>query len=837
MIPLSSSSSSPPLSPPPVLPWGRLVPSGGMHPPVDLMPSQKEYWLGRSSTKCDVPIVLAKNTNKKETTMMAWAHSMISNKHCRILCDTTSAVYLEDQSGNGTIVNQTTELRKGQLRLLHSGDEICLVNATTLRKKIASARLLQKVLLQYTFIFVQPSKPRRSCVNPRAMKYRPSTTPTPAARRIESIYELREKIGDGTSGQVRRAIHRQTGQEFAVKVICLRRQLDNKQMEEEVSLMRTLDHPYIVQLVDVFVQSGVAMYLVMELVAGGDLFDRIVQQERYTEVNARRAMRRLLSAVHYLHETCHIVHRDLKPENILCTSPTHVKLADFGLAKIVKGDGLKTFCGTPQYFAPEVLQRRNTVTGQGRYGKPADMWSLGVILYILLTGKPPFGMVDFMEVGEDDDPYAQLKFDNEELWNTMPKAKNLVQQLLRLDPKRRLSVRQACDHPWINTDDGDTHVHPLDDPAVTGRKRLFDASKNNGKQQQQQPNVEEKKEESDDQPPQQHKSMSKEAFASASLKGQTHSSMEVDESHPSGSSLSFKHPNKGDETLPSLFQDAVSKQPSLPNLATLNVLSTSSKMIIDDDDKETSTTTEEDLEQHLTEGPEPKMNTDDDKETSTTTKEDPEQHLTEGPEPKMNTDDDKETSTTTKEDPEQHLTEEPEPTTTESSSSKTTTSPTVLVTPSEFPVTPEDGEVIAPLPNTPLANLNQRGNHFRQSVLEHQMKATTTTTTKSKQQETTVASPEVQLREPNLAAVTPNVSDVQTPKEQQPEEEDDDDIISQFSEPEPSSLESFPESPAATNSNRKRPLEESEDLQQSDAKRRNKNSRQTTLSSWFVKTT
>jgi serine/threonine protein kinase len=787
MIPLSSSSSSPPLSPPPVLPWGRLVPSGGMHPPVDFMPSQKEYWVGRSSTKCAVPIVLAKNTNNKETTMMAWAHSMISNQHCRILCDTTSAVYLEDQSGNGTFVNQTTELRKGQLRLLHSGDEICLVNATTLRKKIASARLLQKVLLQYTFIFVQPSKPRRSCVNPRAMKYRPSTTPTPAAKRIETIYELREKIGDGTSGQVRRAIHRQTGQEFAVKVICLRRQLDTKQMEQEVSLMRTLDHPYIVQLIDVFVQSGVAMYLVMELVAGGDLFDRIVQQERYTEVDARRAMRRLLSAVHYLHETCHIVHRDLKPENILCTSPTHVKLADFGLAKIVKSDGLKTFCGTPQYFAPEVLQRRNTVTGQGRYGKPADMWSLGVILYILLTGKPPFGMVDFMEVGEDDDPYAKLKFDNEEQWNTMPKAKNLVQQLLRLDPKRRFSVRQACDHPWINTDDGDTHVHPLDDPAVTGRKRLFEPTTNNGKQQQQQqPNVEEKKEEPDDRPPPHHKSMSKEDFSLAALKDQAHSFMEVDESQASGSSLSFKHPNKGGKTLPSLFQDAISKQPSLPNLAQLNVLSTSSK---------------------------------------------------------MNTDDDKETSTTTKEDPEQRLTEGPEPTTIESSSSKTMTSPTVSVTPSESPVTPEDGEVIAPLPNSPLANLNQRGNHFRQSVLEQQMKASTTTKSKQQQQEIKVASPEVQLREPNQAAVTPNVSNVQTPQEQQPppEEEDDDDIMSHFSEPEPSSLESFPESPAApnatTNSNRKRPLEESEDLQQSDAKRRNKNSRQTTLSSWFVKTT
>jgi serine/threonine protein kinase len=243
--------------------------------------------------------------------------------------------------------------------------------------------------------------------------------------------------------------------------------LDTTSMEQEVSLLQSLDHPYIVQLVDVFLHHGVAMYLVMELVAGGDLFDRIVDQHRYTEVDARRAMRRLLSAVYYLHEIKNIVHRDLKPENILCASPTHVKLADFGLAKIMKADGLKTFCGTPQYFAPEVLQRRHTVSGEGRYGKPADMWSLGVILYILLTGKPPFS-ADL----DQPQPYA-CEFDDDALWQNMPMAQELVQQLLRMDPKRRLSVRQACDHPWINTADGDTHSHPLDDPVVTARKRLF----------------------------------------------------------------------------------------------------------------------------------------------------------------------------------------------------------------------------------------------------------------------------------------------------------------------------------------------------------------------------
>ena len=525
-----------PLSPPAPLPWARLVPCVPSKDnfPVDLIMGQSEYWLGRSSTKCEIPVKPGTSLSKKEQTILEWAHSMISNQHCRIVylsgmssnsnsngnqredgmehdeesSTTTSSsstsrkqqpshflmeggghtppvpqILLEDHSGNGTLVNQSVHLRKGHQRLLHSGDEICLVNPDTLGKRISSSRRLRQVLQHYTYVLVLSNKPRRPCVNPRAMNYtgtqlHPSSsssleraTASPrSARLIEAYYEIREILGDGTSGQVRRAIHRQSGKEYAVKIISLRRQIDLTSMEHEVNMMQSLDHPYIVQLVDVFVHHGIAMYVVMELVAGGDLFDRIVQQERYSEVDARRVMRRLLSAVNYLHQTKNIVHRDLKPENILCTSPTHVKLADFGLAKIIQGDGLKTFCGTPQYFAPEVLQRRTTVAGSGRYGKPADIWSLGVILYILLTGRPPFEVdLDPMQA------FVALDFDDP-IWHSMPQAQELVQQMLRLDPKRRITVRQACDHPWINTPDGDTHLHPLDDPAVTGRKRLFETS-------------------------------------------------------------------------------------------------------------------------------------------------------------------------------------------------------------------------------------------------------------------------------------------------------------------------------------------------------------------------
>ena len=140
----------------------------------------------------------------------------------------------------------------------------------------------------------------------------------------------------------------------------------------------------------------------MELVFGWNLFDGIVAKEngKYSETEARCVMRRLLAAVHYLHETSNIAHPDLKPENIMCcggSTKYGVKLTDFGLAKTVSADGLKTFCGTPQYFASEVLKRQHTVFGHGRYGKSADFWSLGVILCVLLTGTLPF------DDEEDDD--------------------------------------------------------------------------------------------------------------------------------------------------------------------------------------------------------------------------------------------------------------------------------------------------------------------------------------------------------------------------------------------------------------------------------------------------
>jgi serine/threonine protein kinase len=456
----------------------------------------------------------------------------------------------------------------------------------------------------------------------------------------------------------------------------------------------------------------------MELSAGGDLFDRIVEHQHYSELDARRVMRRLLSALYYLHEHCNIVHRDLKPENILCTSPTHVKLADFGLAKIMKDDGLKTFCGTPQYFAPEVLQRRHTVAGEGRYGKPADMWSLGVIFYILLTGKPPFG-ADM----DEPQPY-HLEFedgDDSSIWKSMPLAQELVQQLLRHDPKRRLSVGQACDHPWINIDDGDTHIHPLDDPAVTARKRLFSDKEEDG--------------DGDD----------------------TASMIDIDDEDEETNSTISKE------------ESVLSKE----EFAAAAVSHQRTDSFFDCEDKE--------CKNNIQEG---------------------------GVQTKMSVDGKDETKE--KGDQEQ----------------PTSTSPEAPITTAESSVTPDDCDDCS-LPRSPLEamNLNDRSNRFREHVLQHNNNNGSPTESRPSTN--------------SQAAVTPNVSNVTKQSSKEEKEQHlqlqpvilQDEILSQFSS-EPSSLESFADSPA-----KKRSLQEIMDQQPPEAKRQKKHIKQTTLSSWFVKTT
>jgi len=215
----------------------------------------------------------------------------------------------------------------------------------------------------------------------------------------------------------------------------------------------TLKHPGITRFYEWF-QTEDKLFIAMEFLPGGDVLQFILENGCFSENAARRLFKEIVNAVKYLHDK-NIVHRDLKPENILLTckdvDKMKPKLADFGLArKNIKTQDCKTFCGTPHYFAPEVIHTfRDRDQGQpGGYGKQADMWSLGVILYIMLSGIPPF---------EEEGLYEQIlegkyEFDVTE-WNQVtPEAKELVRQLMTVNPHGRLTIVQAVGHKWFTLD-------------------------------------------------------------------------------------------------------------------------------------------------------------------------------------------------------------------------------------------------------------------------------------------------------------------------------------------------------------------------------------------------
>lgn len=206
----------------------------------------------------------------------------------------------------------------------------------------------------------------------------------------------------------------------------------------------------------------------MELVTGGELFDRIVQKSSYTEAEAAATIRTLCDALKYLHAK-KIVHRDLKPENILYASDAEdadIKVADFGLARVVSGkDLMKTACGTPGYVAPEILKN------QGYDSGAVDLWSTGVILYILLCGFPPFYEEELPALF---DQILNARFDFPSPWwdKISKEAKQLVHGLLCIDPKKRLTAEQVLEHPWVN---GKASKEPL--PETLSSLKKYNASR------------------------------------------------------------------------------------------------------------------------------------------------------------------------------------------------------------------------------------------------------------------------------------------------------------------------------------------------------------------------
>mmetsp|Transcript_26473 Transcript_26473/g.54930 ORF Transcript_26473/g.54930 Transcript_26473/m.54930 type:complete len:477 (+) Transcript_26473:2-1432(+) len=269
---------------------------------------------------------------------------------------------------------------------------------------------------------------------------------------LDKFYEIDKKVlGEGSYGQVTKGVDRATGQVRAIKGIDVEKIPDTRRFENEVAIQKTLDHPNIVKLYEVF-KDAQKFYLVMEMCTGGELFDRIVIEadkhdgQAFGEREAAKIMQQILGAVHYMHEKQY-VHRDIKPENFLLQNEDRdapIKVIDFGLAKsFTPGkSNLKTKAGTPYYVAPQVL------TDKSGYNEKCDIWSCGVLAYIILCGYPPF-------YGDrDQDILKMVKAGKFEFcrpdWDCVSAdAKSLITLMLTFNPTDRPGAGSLLEHSWF----------------------------------------------------------------------------------------------------------------------------------------------------------------------------------------------------------------------------------------------------------------------------------------------------------------------------------------------------------------------------------------------------
>ena len=270
-------------------------------------------------------------------------------------------------------------------------------------------------------------------------------------------YHMIKTIGRGNFAKVKLALHELTGHKVAIKIIN-KTQLDQISLQKlfrEVKIMKSLNHPNIVKLFEV-IQTEKTLYLIMEYASGGELFDYLATHGRMKEEEARAKFRQIVSAVHYLHQK-NIVHRDLKAENLLFDSEMNIKIADFGFSNEFTSNGkLNTFCGSPPYAAPELFQ------GKKYDGPKVDIWSLGVILYALISGNLPFDGKNLKELKECilSGKYT-IPFD------MSSECENLLKKLLVLNPSKRASLQTVMQDKWINKGfEEKDELKPYDEPAL-----------------------------------------------------------------------------------------------------------------------------------------------------------------------------------------------------------------------------------------------------------------------------------------------------------------------------------------------------------------------------------
>ena len=340
----------------------------------------------------------------------------ISNRHCLIFNENKpngAIAVIEDYSSNGTFVNDAL-LGRNKRRELEDGDEITLVDN--------AAR----------FIFRYPKSRITSAFHKQ--------------------YRILQQLGKGHFATVYLCIERTTGHKYAVKKF-ERRMGDSQRsqtegLQQEIAVLMSVSHPNVLCLKDNFEETD-GVYLVLELAAEGELFNWIVARQKLTEAETRKVFIQLFQGIKYLHER-NIVHRDIKPENILLTDKNlSVKIADFGLAKIIgEASFTTTLCGTPSYVAPEILEN----TKHRKYTRAVDIWSLGVVLYICLCGFPPFSD----ELNTPERPYTlaqQIKMGHFDYpspyWDPIgDPALDLIDRMLTVDVFKRITIDECLEHPW-----------------------------------------------------------------------------------------------------------------------------------------------------------------------------------------------------------------------------------------------------------------------------------------------------------------------------------------------------------------------------------------------------
>ncbi|EJT81601.1 CAMK protein kinase [Gaeumannomyces tritici R3-111a-1] len=359
---------------------------------------------------------------------------IVSNRHCLIFAEhkgNDTVVVLEDLSSNGTFVNEAI-VGRNQRRELQEQDEIAVKDRARFIFRYPKSRSTSKFAQQYTLL---------------------------------------GKLGKGHFAEVFACVEKSSGQRYAVKVFSKTPGVDERSsksegLQLEIAVLMGVSHPNVLCLKDTFNEPK-AVYLVLELAPEGELFNFIVEKQKLGESESRKLFSQLFHGVKYLHDRG-IVHRDIKPENILLMDrELHVKLADFGLAKIIGEESFTTtLCGTPSYVAPEILADNR----HRRYTKAVDVWSLGVVLYICLCGFPPFSD----ELTSDSFPYnlsQQIRTGRfnypSPYWDSVgDPALHLIDNMLIVDPEKRYTVDQCLNHPWM-TQSGPS-VHDSTDGLVGG---------------------------------------------------------------------------------------------------------------------------------------------------------------------------------------------------------------------------------------------------------------------------------------------------------------------------------------------------------------------------------